>query len=70
VSDTDVFARISTRRLRAAAARYPDDPEVAELVAELLDGSEEFTRLWQSQDVSAELTLCKTFQHPLVGPVR
>jgi transcriptional regulator with XRE-family HTH domain len=69
VSDADAFARISTQRLRAAAARYPDDPEVAELVAELLDGSEEFTRLWQSHDVSAELTLCKTFQHPLVGPV-
>ncbi len=36
---------------------------------ELLAGSEEFTRLWASRDVSAELTLCKTFQHPLVGPV-
>lgn len=69
VSDVDAFARTSTRRLRAAAARYPDDPEVAELVAELLDGSEEFTRLWESHDVSGEPTLCKTFQHPLVGPV-
>ncbi len=32
-------------------------------------GSEEFTRLWVSHDVSAEPNLCKTFRHPVVGPV-
>ncbi|MFE2749153.1 helix-turn-helix transcriptional regulator [Streptomyces scopuliridis] len=69
VSDADAFARTSAQHLRAVAARYPDDPEVAELVRELLAGSEEFTRLWVSHDVSVEPTLCKTFQHPLVGPV-
>ncbi|WP_328694140.1 helix-turn-helix transcriptional regulator [Streptomyces phaeochromogenes] len=69
VSDADAFARNATQRLRATAARYPDDPEVTGLVAELLAGSEEFTRLWASHDVSHEPTLCKTFQHPLVGPV-
>jgi hypothetical protein len=69
VSDADAFARSSTRRLRAAAARYPDDPEVTQLVTELLNGSEEFTRLWESHDVSVEPTLRKTFQHPMVGPV-
>jgi len=69
VSDADAFARTSARRLRATAARYPDDPEVAELVSELLAGSEEFTRLWASHDVSAGASLRKTFQHPLVGPV-
>lgn len=68
-SDGDLFARSATQRLRAAAARYPDDPEVAGLARELLAGSEEFTRLWESHDVSAQPTLCKTFQHPLVGPV-
>ena len=69
VSDVDEFARSSAQDLRAAAARYPDDPGVAELVRDLLAGSEEFARLWSSHDVSAEPTLCKTFQHPLVGPV-
>ncbi|GGP50194.1 helix-turn-helix transcriptional regulator [Saccharothrix coeruleofusca] len=68
-SDPDEFARHAARRLRATAARYPDDPEVAGLVAELLAGSEEFTRLWHSHDVSAVPTLRKTFQHPLVGPI-
>jgi transcriptional regulator with XRE-family HTH domain len=69
VSDADAFARNSAQHLRAAAARYPDDPEVAELVNELLTNSEEFRRLWASHDVSASSMLCKTFQHPLVGPV-
>ncbi|MFJ9870007.1 helix-turn-helix transcriptional regulator [Streptomyces sp. NPDC101165] len=69
VSDADAFARASSQRLRAAAARYPDDPELTGLIGELLAGSEEFARLWASHDVSAEPTLCKTFQHPVVGPV-
>jgi transcriptional regulator with XRE-family HTH domain len=69
VSDADAFARSSAQDLRATAARYPDDPEVTGLVDELLSGSEEFARLWASHDVSAEPTLCKTFPHPLVGPV-
>ncbi|MFJ9705274.1 helix-turn-helix transcriptional regulator [Streptomyces sp. NPDC101234] len=69
VSDVDAFARLSAQRLRAVAARYPDSPEVTGLVAELLAGSEEFRRLWESHDVSAEPTLCKTFRHPVVGPV-
>ncbi|RYJ25217.1 XRE-family transcriptional regulator, Her1 [Streptomyces sp. L-9-10] len=69
VSDVDAFARASAQQLRAVAARYPGDPEVTGLVDELLAGSEEFTRLWGSHDVSAEPTPRKTFQHPLVGPV-
>ncbi|MEU4475048.1 helix-turn-helix transcriptional regulator [Micromonospora sp. NPDC023888] len=69
VSDADAFARTAVRRLRATAARYPDDPEVRRLVRDLLAGSEDFGRLWAAHDVDAERTLCKTFQHPLVGPV-
>ncbi|MFD6161226.1 helix-turn-helix transcriptional regulator [Nocardia sp. NPDC060256] len=69
VSDADTFARSAAQDLRAAAARYPDDPEVNELVAELRAGSPEFARLWASHDVCAEPALCKTFEHPLVGPI-
>ncbi|MDI5973646.1 helix-turn-helix transcriptional regulator [Streptomyces sp. SL13] len=69
VAGDDTFARTAAKDLRATAARYPDDPEVAGLVSELLAGSEEFTRLWESHDVSTQRTLRKTFQHPLVGPV-
>ncbi|MER5911434.1 helix-turn-helix transcriptional regulator [Streptomyces sp. NPDC001982] len=69
VSDGEEFARTSAHHLRAAAARYPDDPEVTGLVAELLAGSEEFARLWDSHDVSDQPTLRKTLDHPVVGPV-
>ncbi|MEU0112384.1 helix-turn-helix transcriptional regulator [Streptomyces bobili] len=69
VSDADEFARTAAQHLRAAAARYPDDPELTELIAELLDGSEEFAGLWAAHEVTARPTLCKTFDHPLVGPV-
>ncbi|OIK07562.1 helix-turn-helix transcriptional regulator [Streptomyces monashensis] len=69
VSDADAFARHAARRLRTAAARYPDDPEVAGLIRELLDGSEEFAVLWASHDVAPTPTLRKTFRHPVVGPV-
>ncbi|MFD5267998.1 helix-turn-helix transcriptional regulator [Streptomyces sp. NPDC058335] len=69
VSDADEFARTAAQHLRAAAARYPDDPELTALIAELVDGSEEFARLWAAHEVTARPTLCKTFDHPLVGPV-
>lgn len=69
LSDPDAFGRSASRELRATAARYPDDPEVAELVADLLAGSEEFVRLWESHDVSGMPTLRKTFRHPVVGPI-
>ncbi|MEV5592974.1 helix-turn-helix transcriptional regulator [Streptomyces sp. NPDC052496] len=69
VSDADAFARTAAQQLRATAARYPADPEVTGLIEELLAGSEEFARLWAAHDVAARPTLCKTFDHPLVGPL-
>ncbi|KIF74310.1 XRE family transcriptional regulator [Streptomyces sp. 150FB] len=66
---TEEFARVAARQLRATAARYPDDPEVAALVGDLLSGSAEFARLWAAHDVRAEPTLRKTVDHPLIGPV-
>jgi transcriptional regulator with XRE-family HTH domain len=65
VSDVDEYARAATLDLRATAARYPDDPDVAELVAE----SEGFARLWTSSEVSAQRAIRKSFQHPSFGLV-
>jgi transcriptional regulator with XRE-family HTH domain len=50
--------------LRAAAARYPDDPDVQSLVVELR-GSERFRTLWQS--ARAPRASRKTIMHPAVG---
>ncbi|MGW1208640.1 helix-turn-helix transcriptional regulator [Streptomyces sp. NPDC002499] len=69
VSDSDAFTRHSVPELRAAAARYPGDPEVTGLIDELLAGSEEFARLWADHQVDGGPTLRKTFDHPVVGRV-
>jgi hypothetical protein len=69
VADAERFARSSVNHLRATAARYPDDPELRELIGDLLAGSAEFTQLWEAREIAAEPTLCKSFQHPLVGLV-
>jgi hypothetical protein len=55
--------------LRAAAARYPDDPGIRALVDELEDGSVEFARLWAAHQVQAPRHLRKTIQHPVIGPI-
>jgi transcriptional regulator with XRE-family HTH domain len=69
LSDVEQFARNAAMCLRTTAARYPDDPEVAELVEDLLAGSAEFRRLWNSHDVTSTPTLVKTFHHPVVGTI-
>jgi hypothetical protein len=69
VSDPDQFARACALRLRSVAARYPDDPDTAALIAELRTGSDAFARLWDDHDVTTETLSCKTFDHPVVGPV-
>jgi transcriptional regulator with XRE-family HTH domain len=69
VSDADEFARTCALHLRAMAAKYPDDPETTELIAELRSGSKEFATLWDGRDVIARVPVCKTFHHPTVGAV-
>lgn len=69
VLDAGEFARVAAHDLRRAAARYPDDPEVTALVRELVDGSPEFARLWATHEVAGAPTLCKSFDHPLVGRI-
>ncbi|MFE2185698.1 helix-turn-helix transcriptional regulator [Streptomyces sp. NPDC059455] len=68
-SGMDTFGRTAARHLRAAAARYPNDPEVATLVNDLLTGSAEFARLWAAYEMSVGPAPHKTFRHPLIGPI-
>ena len=69
LSDGAEFRHTVVLELRATLARYPSDPAVFALVAELHAGSTEFARLWDRHDVQAAPLLTKTFQHPAVGPV-
>jgi hypothetical protein len=53
--------------LRVDAGRAPNHPRLAELVAELNDGSALFYRLWQEHRVSSWLHEKKILHHPGFG---
>jgi hypothetical protein len=65
----DEFGLLTAGHLRSAAARYPDDQEIRELIAELLAGSAEFAEIWASHHVEVQRSLIKTMWHPVVGEV-
>ena len=70
--ELSAFLRSRRERISPAdvtVARYPDDPETADLIAELRSSSAEFVALWDAHDVCARPTPCKTFTHPAVGPI-
>jgi transcriptional regulator with XRE-family HTH domain len=69
ISDGAEFRLHVVRELRATVARYPADPAVTGLVADLLAGSTEFVRLWEQHDVEVAPMLTKTFTHPAVGSI-
>ncbi|PNE41302.1 helix-turn-helix transcriptional regulator [Streptomyces noursei] len=52
---------------RVEAARYGDDPEFARIVARLSQGSAEFARLWERQEVRDTAVGEKTVEHPVAG---
>ncbi|MDT0433532.1 MULTISPECIES: helix-turn-helix transcriptional regulator [Streptomyces] len=56
-------------QLRGALARYPDDPELRRLVAELRTRSTLFTELWEEGTVVRNEGSRKTVDHPRVGPL-
>lgn len=67
--DRSAFARVSVADLRAAAGRYPDDPEIQALVAEMLALSPEFAELWHLHEVGVRRSQRKRVTHPVVGTI-
>ena len=67
ICGTEEFAAFAVGQLRGAAARYPDDPGIRAFVAELVDGSEDFARVWASHEVPVARHLRKVMRHPVVG---
>jgi transcriptional regulator with XRE-family HTH domain len=53
--------------LRRATARYPDDPGLARLVAELRAGSDRFERLWTLRELDERHGDTKRIRHPELG---
>lgn len=65
--EKEAGARQSVATLRAATARYPDDPDLASLVAELREASPLFEQLWDDTPGEAWFSHQKTFDHPEIG---
>ncbi|MEO3807784.1 helix-turn-helix transcriptional regulator [Sphaerisporangium sp. B11E5] len=63
------FVVTAVSYLRVAATRYPGNPELKALIADLLAGSEEFARLWNSHHFHIDRHLQQTVHHPQVGPI-
>jgi transcriptional regulator with XRE-family HTH domain len=61
------FAREAVADLRAAAARYPNDPGVRRLVDRLSGASADFRARWAEQDVDVLRSTSKRIRHPEVG---
>ena len=55
--------------LRAAAARYPADRQLRQLVAELRVASPRFAELWDSGAVGRHEAARKIIDHPAAGPL-
>lgn len=69
IADDAGFRLSLVAQLRTTRARYPHDPAIVGLVDELIDGSDDFARLWELHDVHAPPMLTKTFDHPAVGSI-
>ena len=57
----------SVANLRTAASRYPGDPGLARLLADLRTGSAEFAALWETEPAGVWRSHRKTVQHPRLG---
>ncbi|MEU6132729.1 helix-turn-helix transcriptional regulator [Saccharopolyspora sp. NPDC047091] len=55
--------------LRTTAGRYPVDPRLRDLIAQLHRHSERFAELWDSGAVAEHDASRKTVDHPRVGPI-
>lgn len=69
-SSAEEFGHIVVARLRRAADRYPHDPQLAALLAELHAGSEEFRQIWEARPVHTPGHRTKPLDHPEAGALR
>jgi hypothetical protein len=69
-ASAEEFGHIVVARLRRAADRYPHDPQLTALLAELHASSEEFRQIWQIRPVHAPGHRTKTIDHPEAGTLR
>lgn len=66
-TEQESTARQSVAGLRTAAARYPCDKGLADLLTDLRTGSPEFARYWDEVDAGGWRSHRKTIRHPTLG---
>jgi hypothetical protein len=67
--DDEAYARDLVGHLRTAAGRYPDDPDIPQLIDRLLKASPDFARRWKAGTVGELRTSRKTLHTELVGDI-
>ncbi len=67
--DDEAYARDLVGHIRSAAGRYPDDPEIPELVDRLIGTSPDFARRWKAGTVGELRSSRKTVHTDAVGDV-
>ncbi|WP_446220063.1 helix-turn-helix transcriptional regulator [Micromonospora sp. IBHARD004] len=67
MSGADEFGRLAVGQLRAAAGRYPTDPQIHAMVDTLYRRSAEFAQLWDVHHVETGHHHRKLMHHPMVG---
>jgi transcriptional regulator with XRE-family HTH domain len=67
--ERDRLDRALVSDLRRSAARYPDDPGLRRLVADLRAGSAVFEHLWTLREVGGRHGDRKCIRHPVLGPL-
>jgi transcriptional regulator with XRE-family HTH domain len=65
----EAFEASAVADLRSITARYPDDPDLRRLVADLCQASTRFAGLWEARAVGTHEADRKTVHHPDVGPL-
>ncbi|MCF7549485.1 helix-turn-helix transcriptional regulator [Pseudonocardia sp. WMMC193] len=67
--DWDEVVTNTVHALRLQSGRFPGDPQIDSLVAELHETSADFRRLWQDRTVGGLSRAFKVFVHPEVGRI-
>lgn len=65
--EDEATAQQSVGMLRDVRARYPNDPDLASLLEELLNGSERFWSMWEQGLSTTSRSLTKTVHHADLG---
>lgn len=67
--EREATAAQSVANLRATAAKYPHDPGLADLIADLRQHSPDFVRLWDAGSAKPWRSHRKTIEHPSLGRI-